>query len=165
MRTHAVVLGLLAVSAGLLPEDAVACGDKFLVIGRGVRRVQKARHHASIALYLPVGSALRAKAKDMRLETTLKQAGHTVESLSDAAKLRERVASRPLDFVIADLADAPTLEQSVVGHAGRLQIVPVAQTDASPAAEAGYPLVIRAGKSVSYLSALDALMAGRPSRP
>ena len=162
MRMSSALLGLLAVGASLLPAEASACGDKFLVIGRGARRVQKARHPASIALYLRTGSALPAEAKEMRLEKTLKQAGHKVEVIPDETALREALASRRLDFVIADLGDAQGLARDLP-RAGGPQVVPVARGDADQAAAADYSLVIRTGKSLSYLSALDAAMAGRGS--
>lgn len=160
MRTISAVLGFLAVGASLPPAEAIACGDKFLVIGRGARRVEKARHPASIALYLRAGSPLSAEAMEMHLEKTLKQAGHKVEVIPDATALREAMASRRLDFVIADLGDAQGLARDVPGTDGP-QIVPVTRGDADKAASADYPVVIRPGKSLSYLSGLDAAMARR----
>ena len=76
------------------PLAAIACGDKFLVIGRGARRVPKARHPASIALYLRVGSPFPAEAKEMRLEKTLKEAGHEVEVIAEESALH-RALWRP----------------------------------------------------------------------
>lgn len=46
-----VLVGLALASAVVLAmgADALACGDKFLVIGRGIKyRVKKAEHPASI---------------------------------------------------------------------------------------------------------------------
>lgn len=163
MRGCGWALGFLAVAASLVPNEAAGCGDKFLVIGRGAGRVQKARNPATIALYLRTGSALPALARQMHLEKTLKQAGHRVTSVVEEAALRERMASRQLDFVIADLADARILAQESTGD--RPLVVPVAPGDAEKADKAaypGYPLVIHAGKSRSYLSALEAAMVRRP---
>ena len=160
MRMISAFLGFLAVGASLPPAAATACGDKFLVIGRGARRVEKARHPASIALYLKVGSPLSAEATKMHLEKTLKQAGHNVEVIPDESALREAMASRRLDFVIADLGDVPGLAPDVRGTDGP-RIVPVTRGDVDKAASADYPLVIRPGRSLSYLSDLDAAMARR----
>jgi hypothetical protein len=159
MRMTSTVVGLLAIGASLLPPEAIACGDKFLVIGRSTRRVQKARHPARVALYLRAGSPLPADATDMRLEKTLRQAGHKVEAIPDETALREAMASRRLDFVIADMGDAPGIALELSGDGGP-QIVPVTRGDADKAS-AAFPLVIRSGKSLSYLSALDAAMARR----
>lgn len=160
MRMSSALVGLLAIGAGLLPAEASACGDKFLVIGRGAKRVQKARHPASIALYLRAGSPLPAEAKQMRLEKTLKQAGHKVEVIPGETALREAMASRRLDFVIADIGDAQGLT-SGLPRADGPQIVPVTRGDAEKDFSADYPLLIRPGKSLAYLSALDAAMARR----
>lgn len=160
MRITSAVLGLLAIGVSLLPADATACGDKFLVIGRGARRVPKARHAARVALYLRTGSPLPAEATDMHLERTLKQAGHKVEVITDEMALREAMTSRRLDFVIADLGDAQSLAWGLPGVDGP-QIVPLSGGDADKAAAADYPLMIRYGKSLSYLTALDAAMARR----
>ncbi len=162
MRATWILLGLLAIGTTLLPAEASACGDKFLVIGRGARRVQKARHPASIALYLRVGSPLRAEAVKMRLEKTLKEAGHRVEVIPDETALREAIVARHLDFVISDLGDAQGLARGLHG-AGEPQIVPVSRGNEDEAAD--YPLVIRPGKSLSYLQALDAAMARRSRGP
>ncbi len=159
MRLTSAVLGLLAIGASL-PPQAGACGDKFLVIGRSTRRVEKARHPARVALYLRVGSALPAEAAEMRLEKTLKQAGHKVETISDETTLRGAMASRRLDFVIADLGDAQSLASGLSGPDAP-RIVPLTQGDWDKRATADYALVIRSGKSLSYLAALDAAMATR----
>jgi hypothetical protein len=157
MRRWGRVWGILALGACLAPAAALPCGDKFLVIGRG-GRVPKARHPASIVLYVPPASAFATTARKMHLERTLKQAGHTVQVVGDAAALRERLALRPADFVIADISQAAAI------HAPEgAALVPVAGRGVEPGALAGYATVIRAGKSVSYLSALDAAMADRRS--
>ncbi len=154
-RTTAAVLGALAMGAALLASDAAACGDKFLVIGRGAKRVAKARHPAAIALYLHTGSPLAAVAKEMRLEKTLRDAGHKVEVVPDETTLQAALASRRLNFVIADWADAQGL---TLPDAHSPRIVPVVRANEMTPVSFGYPLVIRAGKSLSYLSALDAAM-------
>ncbi len=91
---------------------------------------------------------------------TLEQAGHKVEVIPNETALREAMAARRLDFVLADLDDAPGLARGLPG-AGAPQIVPVTGKDADKAASADYALVIRSGKSLLYLSALEAAMARR----
>ena len=166
MRRSLLLLGLVCGLGLLWPGEAAACGDKFLVIGRGARRVPKARHPAAVLLYLRPASSLPLAAKEMRLETTLRQAGHAVETLAEPASLREALAARRYDFVLADLADAAAVEKAAEDAGGRPQVVPVAYK-ASPetlrASESQHALVIHAGKSLSYLAALDQAMALRAS--
>src|SRR5438093_471 len=106
MKRSLLLVGVLCGLGALWPGEAAACGDKFLVIGRGARRVPKARHPAAVLLYLRPGSSLPMAAKEMRLEATLRQAGHGVESLTEPALLREALVGRRYDFVLVDLADA-----------------------------------------------------------
>lgn len=164
MKKSFLLLGLVCGLCVLPPGEAAACGDKFLVIGRGAKRVPKARHPASVLLYLRPGSSLPLAAKEMRLEATLRQAGHTVESRSEQASLREAIVARRYDFVFVDLIDAAAVEKSVESPGARPQVVPVAYK-ASPetlrASEVKHDVVIHAGKSLSYLSALDQAMGRR----
>ena len=159
MRWTGGASGVLVLFASLAPAPALACGDKFLVIGRGAGRVQKARHPAAIVLYVPVASAFSTTARKMRLEKTLKQAGHKVQSIDDWTALRERMAARRFDFVVTDLGDASSIAAAATANGG--QVVPVVAKDADKGAFATYPAVIRAGKSLAYLGTLDAAMAGR----
>ncbi len=149
--------GMLAACVVLGPAAADACGDKFLVIGRGAGRVQKARHPAAIVLYVPAASSFTTTAREMRLEKTLKQAGHKVQSIGDATALRESMAARRFDFVIGGLGDASSVAATATAHGA--QFVPVVPKDAEKGALATYPTLIRSGKSLAYLGALDAVMA------
>lgn len=100
-----------------------ACGDKFLVIGRGIRRIPLAAHPTSILLYMRPHSRLPAADRELRLEASLKQAGHRVESVEDAPHLEQMLATGRFGVVLADLADA----QQLGARAGRSRpvIVPV----------------------------------------
>jgi hypothetical protein len=162
MPRSQTVLALLVAALGVLPADSWACGDKFLVIGRGVKRVPKARHPAAIVLDERPGSALARIAKEMKLEVTLRQAGHDVTTVTDGGSLRAVLAARRYDFVLVDLpaADLVASEIEVPGP----ELVPVAYktTDqALRAAEREHAVVIKAGKGFAYLAALDESMARR----
>ena len=109
MKTASIAL-VLAAFIGLLPAgEAVACGDKFLVIGRTTRRVQKAKHPGSILLLLQADPQLAAAARSMKLEATLKQAGHTVETMTAATPLAEWLATRRYDLILTGLDGAPAI--------------------------------------------------------
>lgn len=167
MRRLLLPLGIVLVVAGFAVSEASACGDKFLVIGRGAKRVQKARHPASVLLYQHPGSSLETATKDMKLEARLREAGHSVDSAATSVPLKEAVGSKRYDFVLVDLADAQAAAQQLEGLAGRPAVVPVTDkaTDAALAsAKAEYGLVIKTGKSLSYLPALDDAMSRRPTQ-
>ena len=164
MKRSLLLVGVLCGLGALWPGDAAACGDKFLVISRGARRVPKARHPAAVLLYLRPGSPLPNAVKEMRLEATLRQAGHGVASLTEPALLRETLAGRHYDFVVVDLADADAVEKAAEGPGPRPQVVPMAYKSSlqTPPTSGSQPeFVIRAGKSLSYLAALDEAMGRR----
>ena len=163
MRTLATALALsVAFSMAAVPADA--CGDKLLVIGRRVKRVPLAKHPASVLLYLRPGSTLPAAAKEMNLETTLRQAGHKVDTVEQADRLHHELAAGRYDFVLTDLPDTGVVARAAGSGSGAPEIVPVAYKASEGAlrsTRASYPVVIKAGKSLSYLSALDAAMRKR----
>lgn len=163
MRILATALASIAALAAV-PVSSEACGDKLLVIGRRVKRVPLSKHPASVLLYLRPGSTLPAAATEMHLETTLRQAGHTVSSVDGADELRRQLAAGGYDFVLTDLADAAPVAVEASAAPGVPGIIPVAYK--APAAElrhsrSTYAVVIQAGKSRSYLSALDKAMQQR----
>jgi hypothetical protein len=161
---------VVAVSAalGAAPSPAFACGDKLLVIGRRVKRVPQAKHPASVLLYMRPGSALPAAAKAMKLETTLRQAGHRVDTVDEEQRLRGQLAAGRYDFVLTDLPDAAAVSREAGSGPSAPGVVPVAykaDKDALRDSREAYPVVIQAGKGLSYLSALDAAQGTREGRP
>jgi hypothetical protein len=86
----------------------LACGDKFLMVGRGVsfQRAYAAVHPASIVIVLPPKSVKSAAVRDQRLLTALKMAGHKVEVIKQAADLRDALTRSRRDIVLAERADA-----------------------------------------------------------
>jgi hypothetical protein len=166
MRIVAVALGV-SVLFGVAAVPADACGDKLLVIGRRVKRIPRAKHPAVVLLYLRPGSALPKAAKKMDLETTLRQAGHSVDAVDQEDRLRAQLGTGRYDFVFTDLPDAASVAREAGAVPGAPEVVPVASEadeDALRASRETYPLVIRAEKGRSYLSALDAAMQHREGR-
>jgi hypothetical protein len=88
MRADAAIL---AVASMLLQatNTAETCGDKFLLVGRGVEfhRAYAALYPASIVIYAkPPGDAAKAIC-DSRFQATLKLAGHRVQLVEGDAAL------------------------------------------------------------------------------
>ena len=167
MRRLFLALALVAVGGVWPAGQAAACGDKFLVVGRGARRVQKARHPASILLLLRSDAQLAAAVRAIKLEATLKQAGHEVETMTESSPLPERLARGRYDFVVTSLEGAPATAREMAAVASPPAVIPVAVNAEGPArlaAEKQYGLVIQAPtRSLSYLNAIDAAMGRRES--
>src|SRR5262245_5035324 len=139
-----------------------ACGDKFLVVGRGVRytRVRAAAHPASILLYMNPTSRVPAAAKDAKLEASLKQAGHKVRTVETAGQLSDALKASKFDLVVADVSDGPSLEKQV-GSGPSLVPVLYKPTDAElAAARERYGCALKA-PSKDPLAAIDEAMSQR----
>ena len=108
---------MVCVSAGALGSQPLsACGDKFLLLGRGVRfqRAYAAVHPASILLVLPPKSVKNAAVRDPKLQSALKMAGHRVDVIAPA-RLRDALTGGRYDIVVAGRADAMDVADALTG--------------------------------------------------
>ena len=108
MRVFLPVLMAALTVVGLASQAMEACGDKFLLVGRGVKfqRAYAAVYPASIVIFAqPQRSAAKA-IRDPRLQTDLKQAGHRVVLVESDAALAHALESDKVDLVLTDVADA-----------------------------------------------------------
>src|SRR5262249_12480093 len=105
-----VFSGLVFAASG--SQAVSACGDKFLLVGRGVRFEQAyaAIHPASILIILPVKSVKSAAVADSRLVTALKNAGHKVEVVQQPANLADALSRSRRDIILVEHADAAALD-------------------------------------------------------
>ena len=101
-----------------------ACGDKLLALSRGVRfqRAYAAARPASILIYLGRNGGT---ARQPQLYSTLRQAGHKVRAVEEAAELDQALNSGSYDIVLADPADAPALADRLKTAATKPTVIPV----------------------------------------
>jgi len=105
-----IVLALAVLAS--LAADLQACGDKLLVLGRGIRF--QSRHTpraATVLLYLPPVSAGQA-ITDPNLESALREAGHTVHAVTTNDELRDALRVGTYDVVLTNVTSAPDLERA-----------------------------------------------------
>jgi len=111
---------LLAPLAGRLD----ACGDKLLVLGRGIRF--QSRHTpraAAVLLYLPPAAAGQA-ITDPDLESALREAGHTVHAVTTNDELRDALHGGNYDVVLTNVTNAAELERAERDTAGTAAVLP-----------------------------------------
>ena len=110
--TAFVVLG--AVALLWTGADLLACGDKFLVVGRGTRyqRPKNARA-ASILIYANPSTGLPASFKGLPVETVLKREGHRSTTVETPEQLSAILAGGRFDVVLTDSRDAAALEKLI----------------------------------------------------
>jgi CheY-like chemotaxis protein len=165
MKRTVVAAGFASATVLLACADAQACGDKFLVVGRGMRyqRVHPAAHPASILIYMNPDSRVPAAAKEIQLQSSLKRAGHRVEAVDNAASLQDALKSARYDLVLADISDSPALERQVGSQPSMPVVVPVLYRPTGNelvAAQKQYGCTINA-PSKDYLAAIDEAMTQR----
>ena len=132
-----------------------ACGDKFLLVGRGVRFEQAyaAIHPASILIVLPIKSVKSVAVRDSRLLTALKNAGHRVEVVQQPANLADALSRSRHDIILVERADASALH-NIAPPVGQLKpsIVGVLE-DPSPSA------LMEARRQLEYVLSTPASLA------
>src|ERR1041384_3178784 len=128
--TLLIIFAFLALTATSTLSEA--CGDKFLVIGRGIRyeRIHAADHPGSILLYA-TGNSDDAKA-GADLEKALRKAGHKIQTVNNTATLDATLKSGKFDLVLMNLADASLLEQQVVDSPSKPAVVPIIYNRTGP---------------------------------
>jgi hypothetical protein len=145
----------------------LACGDKFLMVGRGVsfQRAYAAIHPASIVIVLPPKSMKSAAVRDTRLLSALKMAGHRVEVVKQPANLREALTRSRQDIVLVERADSAALADINAAGLPRPSIVAVME-DPTPAEVAAahqeLDYVLKTPQPISeVLNLLDDVMKAR----
>jgi len=167
MRKITPVVGLLAGALLLAVPDSWACGDKFLVIGRGVRsqRTRGAVQHAAILAYLDGAGRLNAAMRELKLEKDLRLAGHTLRPVASAAELREEVRSGRYDILLADISEMVGLEPEVGAAPGGPFLLPMiynATGEELAEAQAQYECVMKSPSTrKDYLAVIDEAMTQR----
>jgi len=93
-------------------SDLLACGDKFLNVGRGTRyqRPKNARA-ASILIYANPSGGLTAALKGVPVESVLKREGHRSTTVQTPEQLSAILASGHFDVVIVASGDAAAVDQ------------------------------------------------------
>ena len=166
MRAYAPILALASVF--LQPSSAAqACGDKFVLVGRGVEfhRAYAAVYPASIVIYAkPQGHAAKA-ISDPQLQKDLKLSGHRVLLVENDAQLVRALESDHPDLILTDVADAERLSKQAAGAPSKPAVLPVMYQptkEEAAAIEKGYQCRLTSvDRADRYLSAIDNAMKVR----
>jgi len=166
MRTWAGLFIAGLTIAGIGSQAVMACGDKFLLVGRGVSfgHAYAAIHPASILLVLPPKSVKSAAVRDSGLLSALKLAGHRVEVVQQPANLADVLGRSRHDIVLAERADASDVGEAAASAAQtRPSIVSVVEDPVGPSQTGSQgDYVLKAPQRLSQiLSLLDDVMKAR----
>ena len=112
MRRRIALVGLVAAVGLWAAPDLLACGDKFLSVGRGTRYQRpKTFRAASILIYANPSSGLPAALKSLPVEAVLKHEGHRFATVESPEQLSAILAGGHFDVVLAASTDAPAVEK------------------------------------------------------
>jgi hypothetical protein len=106
-------LGALVVILAVgMTGDLFACGDKFLVGGRGTRyqRPKNARA-ASVLIYADPASAVAASLKKAKVESLLKLEGHKATKVQTLDELSNVVTSGRYDVILTANSDSANVQR------------------------------------------------------
>ena len=170
MRVFLPVLIAALTVVGLVSQTIHACGDKFLLVGRGVKfqRAYAAIYPASIVIYAQSQRSAAKAIRDPRLQTDLKQAGHRVVLVDSEAALARALESDKVDLVLTDVADADRTSKQGATSPSRPTVLPVMYEptrEEAKAIEARYQCRLKSSDRVDrYLVTIDDAMKTRAAQ-
>jgi hypothetical protein len=166
MTKRMLFAGFLLLGATATGRDLLACGDKFLVVGRGTRfQRASARIPASILVYANPTSNLPKALANLPVDATLRKAGYKPTTVTSSTDLDTALGRGGWDLVVADVADTQALTARLHGGSGPLMLPVVYNATNSELAQARkqYAHVLKSPtKNQSFLDAIDDVLAARP---
>jgi hypothetical protein len=110
-RRFGVLVVVLAVG---ISGDLLACGDKFLVAGRGTRYQRpKTARAASVLIYADPSSAVAANLKKAKVESLLKLEGHRATKVQTLEELSAVVSNGRYDVILTANSDSANVQRLV----------------------------------------------------
>jgi len=120
LTTMAMVVGALVFGGAI----ASACGDKFVLLGRG-SLVARSKFPSTILIFMNPSSRVPAADKEFHVEAILKAAGHKAQVAESPADVQKALASGKYDLVLADFDDVPALRKEAASVASKPVVLPI----------------------------------------
>jgi hypothetical protein len=160
-RMTALVIGVAASILAASPV-AQACGDKFMMAGRGPK-FQKAYasiYPGKVLIYARPSTEPKPALRDPQLHKALRQAGHVVVVAEDWAQFEQAMKRDVVDVLLVDVTEAARLAPLMTSSRGRPDAMYVARSkDAVP------PTVVSRLKTSDgarkYLEEIETVMKAR----
>jgi ABC-type amino acid transport substrate-binding protein len=160
------IAGAVLSSLALLSGTAVlACGDKLLAIGRGVRFQRAyAATPASLVIYF-AGAQSDATLSSTKLQTKLRQAGHKLQIIEGGSQLDAALKSGKVDVVLVDFGDLAGVTRLLQSAPSKPVILPILFKPSKAelaAVQREYKFALTApADEIQYLTAIDEAMKSR----
>ena len=126
-RVTAIVVALAAGIATLSPI-AHACGDKFMMVGRGPKfqKVYASVYPGNVLIYAKPSSDRTAAIRNPQLYKVLRQAGHTVTVVEDWLQFEQEMKRQLVDVLLVDVTESARLAPVLPSSRGRPEAMYVA---------------------------------------
>lgn len=159
MRHRIRLAGLVAALGLFAGADLLACGDKFLVAGRGTRyqRPKNARA-ANVLIYADPASGLTETLQGVPVDKVLKREGHQATTVETLDQLAAMLTGGRFDVVLAANSVVAAVEKLMGGAADAPVVVAfcVKPGTAASTLSAQAPCTVKAPpKERSLLEAID----------
>jgi hypothetical protein len=168
MTTRFVAATVLLLGGIVVSEPLLACGEKFLIPGRGSRfqRAAPKRTAASILIYANPSLNLPKALQNLPYDTTQRKAGYHPTTVTSRQDFDNALGRGGWDLVLVDYGDrgavplrAPSAKAPTV-----LPVVFNATKAEEAAAKKQHPRILKAPiKSQSFLNTIDDAIAERQS--
>lgn len=170
MRKSAVTVFVSILLLQQATTGLEACGDKFLLVGRGAkfRQAYAAIYPATIVIFAQAQRSTAKAIRDPRFQADLKTAGHRVSVVEDERALAHAVESERVDLILTDVADAERVAKQADGAPTHPRVLPVMfepTKEQAKAVEERYQCRLTASdRSGRYLAAIDDAMKARKKK-
>jgi hypothetical protein len=126
MRRYALaaILGVGILTVGGVPANG--CGDKLLVLGRGIRlEALLGNRSVKILAYQRTGTHGAELIADPEFQSALKNAGYQLRIVRDMEEVEVALRLGKYDLVISDIADTSVIEPTVLSAANTPALIPI----------------------------------------
>lgn len=166
MKRSLQMLALLGSALTVAGGNALACGDKLVVVGRGLHaKGARAPQRASILLFAEPKSSVAAALEDGTLRKDLERAGHRLRSATSREELEAALGTGTYDLLLADPKAASFAESEARGSASKPTFLPTLfnPTDAElTAASHQYNCVMKSpSNQKDYIAVINDALAER----
>jgi len=164
MSRIAALVVALSVSVPAIYPVVGACGDKFLMAGRGAKfqRAYASVYPGKVLIYSQSSKNAKTAIRDPQLHKALRQAGHTVSIIDDWTLFENALRSGPVDVVLVDVAEVSRLQPLVassVAHPDPMYVV--SSNNAAPACAGLNCRLKSSDKPLKYLEEVESVLKTR----
>ena len=159
----ALLVSALTVAAS---GAALACGDKLVVVGRGLHaKGVRAPQRASILLFAEPKSSVAAALQDGNFRKDLERAGHRLRSATSKEELEAALGTGSYDLLLADLKTASFAESEAKASASKPTFLPTlfnpTAAELAAASNQHHCVVKTSGEQKDYIAVINEALAER----